>query len=462
VTGARIIWPAYPYSAGFCITDDTDTATYEQVRAVYDFLIEQKFPTTKTVWPFMPEEKCGIPAVPDSALRGITLEDGRYLAYCKQLHENGYEICLHGASAGNNPRKNTQNAFEYFERAIGHSDTYICHSKNAENIYWEHNVSKLFPFNILLRLYSRHTCSGETEGSPYYWGDICRSRIRWIRLFRTRCINTLKRNPSMPYYDPAKPLVNGWFSATKRRIADCATEKARRMLKQQNGCTVLYQYLHRYADPATCELNTGFTKAVKQLAGDPGIHVATVAQHMRRLQMLQRLFVFYRGTSFWLLNTNESPIENLQIRLSSSSPVAPNGEGIRQEGSLLIIDRVAQNRLLRFSLSKPVSFSGPQARFVKRFGSLSYRFGPAVIDLHIHEKEKPGDSAGAESYSCTVTAPRSDTACLFQLPRFEEYGLLADQLFIIIREVLFKGRSLTSSRYLDARKEIKLENHDNW
>ncbi len=109
---AKLVWPPHPYRAGFCITDDTDAATFEQVKAVYDYLLSRNFRTTRTVWAFKPMDRCGVPPIPDSALRGITLEDRRYLEYCKTLHERGFEICLHGASAGNNTREYTRRACE--------------------------------------------------------------------------------------------------------------------------------------------------------------------------------------------------------------------------------------------------------------------------------------------------------------------------------------------------------------
>jgi len=252
---ARAVWPPYPYQAGFCITDDPDASTFAQTRAVYDYLASRSFVTTKAVWAFDPVEKCGLPAIPDSALRGITLQDEAFFSYCKELHQEGYELCPHGASAGNNKRERTQDALDLFAKHFATPDTFICHSKNADNIYWEDKITSLFPFRALLRAYSNHSCEGEVEKSPYYWGDLCHSRINQIRLHRTRCRNTLRRNPSMPYYDPGKPFVNGWFTATKRSLADCATQIALERLKKDYGLTMLYQYLHRYADSGNVRID---------------------------------------------------------------------------------------------------------------------------------------------------------------------------------------------------------------
>jgi hypothetical protein len=46
---AQLIWLPHPHRAGFCITDDTDAATLESVRLVYDFLCSIGLRTSKTV-----------------------------------------------------------------------------------------------------------------------------------------------------------------------------------------------------------------------------------------------------------------------------------------------------------------------------------------------------------------------------------------------------------------------------
>jgi hypothetical protein len=80
------------------------------------------------VWPFRPDAPCGIPATPSSTLRGMTLQDKDYLEYCQALQHAGFEVCLHGASAGNNPREKTKRALAFLEEHLGPSDTFICHS----------------------------------------------------------------------------------------------------------------------------------------------------------------------------------------------------------------------------------------------------------------------------------------------------------------------------------------------
>ena len=51
------------------------------------------------------------------------------------------------------------------------------------------------------------------------------------------------------------------------------------------------------------------------------------------------------------------------------------------------------------------------------------------------------------------------TSCLTPM---EEIRLILGQMWIVAREVLFKGRPINVDAYLDDTREIKLENHDNW
>ena len=490
---AKLVWPPHPYRAGFCITDDTDAATFEQVKAVYDFLLARNFRTTRTVWAFKPMDRCGIPPVPDSALRGITLEDGRYLEYCRKLHEYGYEICLHGASAGNNTREYTRKAFDFLERHIVPSDTFICHSKNADNLYWEEKVTSLPVFRWLLKRYSGHSCSGEVESSPFFWGDICKEKINQIRLFRTRCLDTLKSNPSMPWFDPRKPYVNGWFAATKRRIIDCAAEQARAALKRDYGLTVLYQYLFRYADPDTLELDPRFTKAIDDIIADPEILVDTVSHIMGRLRLIQGLFIVHDRHRFWLINTNEDDVHDVQIALSGPAPRVSSDQPVNVHGDKLVLPTIPGSGIISVETSQALRFKGRRCRAADRhkhaawklpFGTLFVNLsespwvvtGDLTVKAHSFAMQSVGGIGKAEglvrsvpvrAYEGTPHGVTTNGACrchpaLSRLTLMEDIRLTLGQMWIVAREILFKGRPVNVDAYLDDSKEIKLENHDNW
>jgi hypothetical protein len=465
VTHARIIWPPYPYEAGFCITDDPDASTLAQTRTVYDYLMKKSFVTTKAVWAFEPEMRCGIPPIPDSALRGITLADPNFASYCKELHHNGFELCLHGASAGNNTRERTLEAFRLFSEYYGSSDTFICHSKNSDNIYWEEKTTSLFPFGSLLSFYSEHKCQGEIASSPYYWGDLCNSKINQIRLYRTRCCNTLKHNPSMPYYDSRKPLVNGWFSATKRALADCADENELNQLKKENGLTVLYQYLHRYAIPETNTLNEHFVRSVDRVSGDSKILVRTVSAVMKRLRQIQCIFVVFHEKSFWLINLNDEAIDNLQIVSERPLTAERQDDNVVNEGCLLVIKNLPGNSMKHVRVSDHIAFSCRNSVRMNTKRQITFALPFGVLLVNLSENDwRTADRRIIPDGSFSLKTQYSGTGIpLFStLSIREELGLISDQFGLIAREVILKGRSLNVEKYLDSSREIPMENHDNW
>jgi hypothetical protein len=462
---AKIIWPPYPYKAGFCVTDDTDAATFEQIETVYNFLSSRAFLTTKTVWPFAPSDKCGIPPAPESTLRGVTLQNSRYLQYCKMLHSKGFEICLHGASAGNNLRESTRKALELLNKEIGYSDTFICHSKNADNIYWNNKVTSLFPFNYLLKLSSNYECSGEIPTSPYFWGDVCRDTINQIRLYRTRGINTLKKNPSMPYSDPGRPFVNGWFSATKRSFKDCAKKGEQERLVAENGLTVLYQYLHRYAGPDGKTLNKQFMESVESILSNGSIKIDTVSNTMQRLRLIQGVFVFFEDKTIWIVNANPVPVNSLQIILEKKASLFSEGCTVQNLDRTIAIKEITANSIVKFESDKPVKIQGLRSYATHGRKFLCRKIAHAKLCVNLSDSDwKISDKLHIKPKSFYLEAPQSGTglAQLSNLSYAEEVFLILGQFWIVAREIVFKGRSLNSAKYLDDSKEIKLENHDNW
>ncbi len=451
MTTVRLIWPPAPFAAGFTIVDDTDAATREQVVAVYDFLTERNFRITKTVWAFAPEEKCGIPALPDSTLRGVTLEDGEYARYCRELVAGGFEVCLHGASAGNNDRSRQQAALKLIRSEYGDPGAFICHSKNADNLYWEEKVTALQPFRFLLGRYSKHQCSGEIPGTKYFWGDLCREQVRYIRLLRTRNTNTLAANPSMPYHDPAKPFVRYWFSATKRSLRDCATEEALGRLRRESGLTVLYQYLHRYADPRTLALNPDLVEAVDRITERGDILVAPVSTVLARLQSMQRVFVFRRDDEYWLANLNDHDVSGIQ--LAGDPPADERWE----------LPVMKAQALTGLELPKRTRIAGKRVIPLKNNGTAAYRMPSGTLYVNCSgESRRVAGRKSVAPYSFVLEmTDRAGDEHLSLLRRSEEARLLLGQSAIILREFLFKGRSVHPDKYLGSEK-ITLEDHANW
>ncbi len=460
---ARVIWAPWPYRAGFCITDDTDAATTASVRVVYDALDRLDLKATKTVWPFEPVEPCGIPATPASTLRGVTLEDPAYRAYCRHLASRGFEIALHGASAGNNRRERTRAAFEQLEGEFGNAGTYICHSKNADNIYWEEKVAPNAPTRRLLALYSRHRCFGEEEGSPYFWGDVCREKVRWIRLFRTRSTDTLAVDPTMPYFEPGKPFVRGWFTATKRSFHDCTTPEALDRLAEGHGLTVLYQYLHRYADGAS--IDPTFHADAARLAADGRIVSDTTANVLDRLKLIQGLVVGlpHAGDEAWLFNLNDRDLADAQVLLPTGARCTGSVDVVEQKGDYVRVADIPAGAAVRLAFDGPLRFEGAGVVRLGRDGRLRMRIGLATAYLNAGAEAWQDDGVRVPPRGCVLTPDRGfvDDPPLSVASQYHRLRLFMGQVGIIGRELALRRRALDTEKFLGA-ESIPLEDHANW
>jgi len=81
-------------SFAFTIVDDTDMATLESSKPVYDLLHRYGLRTTKTVWVLAGTE------MHHSPNSGASLSDPDYRAFILDLQQRGFEIALHGVRAG--------------------------------------------------------------------------------------------------------------------------------------------------------------------------------------------------------------------------------------------------------------------------------------------------------------------------------------------------------------------------
>lgn len=194
----------------FTILDDTDDSTLENVKPVYDALKANGLRTTKTVWPVDCPEGSRIFFAAD------TLQRKAYLEFVHQLATDGFEIAFHGATMESSLRDRVVRALEFFKGEFGAYPTLFCnHGHNRDNLYWGYKRFQTSWLRRTIRLFRKESASyylGDVEGSDYFWGDLCREHIRYVRNWTFPRLNMFEVNPEMPYRLPGTPHVNLWFS----------------------------------------------------------------------------------------------------------------------------------------------------------------------------------------------------------------------------------------------------------
>lgn len=196
----------------FTILDDTDDSTLENVKPVYDALKAHGIRTTKTVWPVDCPEGSRIFFAAD------TLQRKPYLEFVHQLAVDGFEIAFHGATMESSSRDRTAQALEFFKGEFGAYPTLFCnHGHNRENLYWGYKRFQTSWLRRIVGLFRKEAASyylGDVEDTEYFWGDLCRRHIRYVRNWTFPCLNMFEVNPEMPYRLRGTPYVNLWFSTT--------------------------------------------------------------------------------------------------------------------------------------------------------------------------------------------------------------------------------------------------------
>lgn len=234
-------WPGGK-SFAFTVFDDTDLQTIENVSPVYTFLAELGYRTTKSVWPI---RGAGVPKV-----GGVTCEEREYLEWVKKLQGQGFEIALHNVTYHTSVRQDTMRGLEHFRQLFGHYPWSMAnHTGCDESIYWGNarltGVRRLL-YDLLHASKSHQAFEGHVEGSPLFWGDICKRTIKYVRNFTFGDINTLKVCPVMPYHDPERPYVNHWFAASEgpsvQSFNEMLKEGNQDRLLQEGGACIMYSH----------------------------------------------------------------------------------------------------------------------------------------------------------------------------------------------------------------------------
>ena len=269
----KIIWPNNKKFA-FTIFDDTDRANLKDCEIIYKFLDELGFKTTKSVWINQPKNI--------DAKAGITCDDNFYLDWLKNLQKKGFEIGYHNTTYSSSKRADINNGLKKFTEFFNHLPKVMAnHSANKENIYWGADRLSGFRkiiYNILTGFKKNNYYEGQNNSSDYFWGDLCKKNITYVRNFVFADINTLKKCPFMPYKDNSKPFVNYWFSSSEgnneKMFKKCLSDKNQYQLEDEGGACIMYTH---FAD-GLCKdgkLSEGFKKQMLRLSKKNGWFVPT-------------------------------------------------------------------------------------------------------------------------------------------------------------------------------------------
>ncbi len=267
----------------FSIFDDTDGATEANVGPVYRLLAELGIRTTKSVWPLA--EVSGAP------LGGATLQDAAYLGFVRGLQADGFEIGFHNARNFDAPREVTEQGLAEFVDLLGQPPRTHCnHHDNRENLYWGparlNSVGLRLGYNLATLGRYRRRFQGHAEGSPYFWGDLCRERLRYLRNFVFDEINLDVINPTMPYHDPAKPYVPAWFSSceggTVESFCRLLREENQDRLEAQGGVCLVYTHFAK-GFVVDGVVHPELARLMRRLAGKSGwfAPVGTILDHLQ-------------------------------------------------------------------------------------------------------------------------------------------------------------------------------------
>jgi hypothetical protein len=267
----KIRWPAGKRFA-FTVFDDTDLQVPGNFEEVYKLLYDLGFKTTKSAWPLEGERA--------PLIGGATLENLIYREFVLDLQRKGFEIGWHTTTYHGVPRDTIARGLDRFRDVFGHYPvTMSNHADSEEAIYWgDARLSGLnrMIYNIVTRGRCRNAFFGHRKESPFFWGDLCCKRIRYIRNFITADINTLSACPIMPYHDPARPYANAWYASSEGpeigSFIECINEKNQDRLEEEGGACIMYTHF-ACGFQNRGRLNARFSQLMERLARKGGWYV---------------------------------------------------------------------------------------------------------------------------------------------------------------------------------------------
>lgn len=271
-------------SFAFTVLDETEATTANGVEPVYALLQQLGMRTTRTVWPLASAERTHSD---DSAQ---TLEDAGYRESVLALRDRGFEIGWQGASSESSKRERTMEGLERFREIIGaYPRVHANHAQNRESLYWgADRVDQPLVKAVVQRADptpANHSL-GHVQDTAFYWGDLCRSRIDYVKHLTFNEVNLARVNASMPYHDSRRPLVRWWFSCSD--ASDCAAfvkllrpERQDRLEREGGWCIVATHFARNFVHSGG--LDRLAAKRLEMLARRNGwfVPVSTVLDYLR-------------------------------------------------------------------------------------------------------------------------------------------------------------------------------------
>jgi len=285
-----VTWPEGRRFA-FTVFDDPDAQTLAASEAVYGFLGDLGFRTTKGTWLIEPPERNS---------HGDTCEDPGWLAHCRALQARGFEIGYHNGAPGTLPRPEIIRSLDLFRAHFGHDPVSMANHYNGDAMYWGKARLSGMPRAIYSAVSRTSPFFGHVDGHECFWGDLCRERIGYCRNFVFREINTLKACPHMPYTDPDRHYVRAWYASTegaqRPAFVRQITEAAQDRLEAEGGACIMYTHFgHGFYEDG--RLNPEFTRLMTRLAKKGGwfVPVATLLGHLAQQRGVHVLTDVERG-----------------------------------------------------------------------------------------------------------------------------------------------------------------------
>jgi len=321
------------------IIDDPDGAKLKHIKPVYELLKARNIRINKAVWVIEGKSKY--------TTSEYTMADPYYRAYMQDLKKAGFEISLHGASGDSDLREVTLLGYEKFKEWLGeYPKVNGHHSTNKENIYFGKNRFSSSLMRFFYSLYDSTDYSGENPKSPYFWGDIAYKKTLYHRDWYFSDINTLKINPSIPYYNPSRPYVRYWYSVSDggniKLFLKLLSKKNISKLRKENGtCILSTHFKFGFYDLSTKKLNQVFKDRMLYLSKQKDLWFVPLSTLLDRLRFMKKVKIEINNNEIHIINYNVNTIEGITLKTNKIKRlVSSDGKSYKSENGYIFIPEI--------------------------------------------------------------------------------------------------------------------------